>query len=61
IPHPPLFVCILQKINSNQRLECHLFVCGTTDDAIHMCNSMDELRQCTTTIGRLQIPAAGQM
>nr|XP_027197470.1 uncharacterized protein LOC113791835 [Dermatophagoides pteronyssinus] len=61
IPHPPLFVCILQKINSNQRLECHLFVCGTTDDAIHMCNSMDELRQCQSTIGRLQIPAAGQM
>lgn len=26
-----------------------------------MCNRMDELRQCSSTIGRLQIPAAGQM
>lgn len=61
LPHPPLFVCILQKLTANQRLECHLFVCGSTDDAIRMCNRMDELRQRASGIGPLHVPPPGQM
>lgn len=61
LSHPALFVCVLQKVNSSQRLECHLFVCLNADDAIRMCSQMAELRQRASDIGKLHVPLAGQM
>ena len=61
LAHPPLFACVLQKVNSGQRLECHLFVCLNPDDAISMCNQMAELQQRASNIGKLKVPLPGQM
>lgn len=61
LPHPPLFACVLQKVNAVHRLECHLFVCLTADDAIRMCASVAEHRRRGGAVGRLQLPMPGTM
>ena len=36
-PHPPIFACVMRKQGSNsmhKQLECHGFVCNTSEDAI---------------------------
>ena len=36
-PHPPVFACVMRKQgshSSHKQLECHGFVCNTSEDAI---------------------------
>ena len=36
-PHPPVFACVMRKQGSHsahKQLECHGFVCNTSEDAI---------------------------
>lgn len=44
LPHPPLFACVLQKVNSSHRLECHLFVCHSAENAMEMCSLIEEYK-----------------
>lgn len=57
LPHPPLFACVLQKVNAADRLECHLFVACSADDAIGMCRQIGQLRRGQTSVGRLRVPS----
>ena len=33
-PHPPLFACVMRRTGGQKILECHGFVCATSEDAI---------------------------
>jgi hypothetical protein len=32
--HPPLFACVMRKVGTSRVLECHGFVCSSSEDAI---------------------------
>ena len=33
-PHPPIFACVMRRQGSHKQLECHGFVCNSSEDAI---------------------------
>ena len=33
-PHPPMFACVMRKIGESRILECHGFICRSSEDAI---------------------------
>ena len=33
-PHPPIFACVMRRQGSQKQLECHGFVCNSSEDAI---------------------------
>ncbi len=61
LPHPPLFACILQKVSNPQELECHLFVCASSEDAISLCALLSDTQKHCSKIGALELPLPGQM
>ena len=61
LTHPPLFVCVLQKVSSPKILECHMFVCGTAEDAINICSLLGDTQRHCSKIGALELPPPGHM
>ena len=33
-PHPPIFACVMRRAGMPKQLECHGFICQTSEDAI---------------------------
>ena len=46
-PHPPVFACVMRKQGSHsahKQLECHGFVCNTSEDAIIIAANLYQVR-----------------
>ena len=47
-PHPPVFACVMRKQGSHsahKQLECHGFVCNTSEDAIIIAANLYQVRK----------------
>ena len=47
-PHPPIFACVMRRQGSHKQLECHGFVCNSSEDAIIIAANLYQVR--TTSI-----------
>ncbi|XP_076334020.1 uncharacterized protein LOC143238022 [Tachypleus tridentatus] len=55
LTHPSLFVCFLRGVGSLKSVECHAFVCASTEDAMTVCSSLDNIKQTSEIIGSLEL------
>ena len=47
-PHPPVFACVMRRQgshSSHKQLECHGFVCNTSEDAIIIAANLYQVRK----------------
>ena len=59
-PHPPIFACVMRRQGSQKQLECHGFVCNTSEDAIIIAANLYQVRimKCIFDFDILFIPLA---
>ena len=57
-PHPPIFACVMRRQGSQKQLECHGFVCNTSEDAIIIAANLYQVRifMCTGCGSRIVLP-----
>ncbi|XP_022256971.1 uncharacterized protein LOC111089202 [Limulus polyphemus] len=55
LTHPSLFVCFLRGVGSLKSVECHAFVCASTEDAMTICSLLDNIKQTSEIIGSMEL------
>ena len=61
-PHPPVFACVMRRQgshSSHKQLECHGFVCNTSEDAIIIAANLYQVRKKMKRwmrVGSLSVP-----